>query len=111
MAAHPTFAEFLRAAREKAGITQAALAARCRLTGSYISLLESGRKPAPSDRVVKHLAEALDLPAGSALEVAHLDRAPEDLRRALDRLRKDAVRHQEWGERFAEEVFPVSEHV
>jgi transcriptional regulator with XRE-family HTH domain len=108
MAAHPTFADFLRAAREKAGITQAALAARCRLTGSYISLLESGRKPAPSDRVVKRLAEALDLPAGSALEVAHLDRAPEDLRRALDRLRKDAVRQQEWGDRLAEEVFPVS---
>ena len=36
------FAGFLRGAREKAGLTQAALAGKCGLTGSYISLLESG---------------------------------------------------------------------
>lgn len=108
MAAHTTFAEFLRSAREKAGLTQAALASRCGLTGSYISLLESGRKPAPSDRVVKDLAEALSLSPDTALEVAHFDRAPEDLRHALDRLRKQAARQQEMGERTAEAIFPLS---
>lgn len=104
----PPFAEFLRGAREASGLTQAALAGECGLTGSYISLLESGRKPAPSDRVVKRLAEALSLSPEAALEVAHFDRAPEDLRRALDRLRKEAARQREMGERAAEAIVPLS---
>jgi transcriptional regulator with XRE-family HTH domain len=108
MSAPTTFADFLRAAREKAGLTQAALASKCRLTGSYISLLESGKKPAPSDRVVKRLAGALSLPPEEALEVAHFDRAPEDLRRALERLRRQAAREQSLRERTAEAVFPFS---
>jgi len=108
MSASTTFADFLRAGREQAGLTQAALAAKCRLTGSYISLLESGKKPAPSDRVVKRLAAALSLPPEEALEVAHIDRAPEDLRRALERLRGQAMREQLLRERTAEAVFPFS---
>src|SRR5690349_13401530 len=99
MATSSTFAEFLRSGRERAGLTQAALAEKCGLTGSYISLLESGKKPAPSDRVVKRLASVLSLDAGAALEVAHLERAPEDIRRTLERLRKQALREQELRER------------
>lgn len=102
------FADFLRAAREKAGTTQAALAAACGLTGSYISLLESGRKPAPSDRVVRRLASALSLDPAEALEVAHLDRAPDDLRRTVDRLRSQAAREIALRERTAEALFPFS---
>ena len=108
MAALETFSDYLRKAREKSGLTQAALAGRCRLTGSYISLLESGKKPAPSDGVVKRLAAALSLAADEALQIAHLDRAPEDLRRALDRLRTQAAREREMRERTAEALFPFS---
>lgn len=108
MAALETFADYLRKARERSGLTQAALAAKCRLTGSYISLLESGKKPAPSDGVVKRLATALSLAAEEALQIAHLDRAPEDLRRALDRLRTQASRERELRERTAEALFPFS---
>jgi transcriptional regulator with XRE-family HTH domain len=108
MAALESFADYLRKAREKSGQTQAALAARCRLTGSYISLLESGKKPAPSDGVVKRLAAALSLAAEEALQIAHLDRAPEDLRRALDRLRTQAARERDLRERTAEVLFPFS---
>ncbi len=58
--------------------------------------------------MVKKLAGALSLDPGAALEVSHFDRAPEDLRRALDRLRKEAVRQREIGERAAEEILPFS---
>lgn len=102
------FPGFLRSAREKAGLTQAALAEACGLTGSYISLLESGRKPAPSDRVVRKLASALRLEEAEALSVAHLDRAPEDLRRSVERLVRQAALEREMRERTAEALFPLS---
>jgi transcriptional regulator with XRE-family HTH domain len=82
------FATFLRSAREEAGLNQSELAERVGLTGSYISVLESRKKPPPSDAVVKRLADALGVPEEEFLEVAHLDRSPEDIRqklRALDR--------------------------
>ena len=102
------FSMYLKSARERKGLTQSVLAGLCRLTGSYISLLESGRKPAPSDSVVRRLAAALDLPAEDALHVAHLDRAPEELRRAVDRLRTQAARERDLRERTAEALFPFS---
>ena len=102
------FAGFLRAAREKAGITQVALAGACGLTGSYISLLESGKKPAPSDRVVRKIAKALSLGEVEALEGAHLDRAPDDLRRSVERLTRQAALEREMRERTAEALFPLS---
>ncbi|SRR5258706_2062917 len=108
MAAAPTFSDFLRVAREKSGLTQATLAEKCRLTGSYISLLESGKKPAPSDKVVRRLAVALGQDPEEALQVAHLDRAPDDLRKALDRLRSQAARERDLRERTAEALFPLS---
>lgn len=108
MAVSQSFADFLRVAREKSGQTQATLAEKCRLTGSYISLLESGKKPAPSDRVARRLATALGLDPEETLQVAHLDRAPDDLRRALDRLRTQAARERDLRERTAEALFPLS---
>lgn len=108
MADTPRFAAYLKEARSRAGLTQAGLAARCGLTGSYISLLESGRKPSPSDPVVRRLAASLGLDGTEALQVAHLDRAPEDLRRTVERLRRQARRERELRERTAEALFPFS---
>jgi transcriptional regulator with XRE-family HTH domain len=102
------FASYLKTAREKAGLTQTTLAERCGLTGSYISLLESGKKPAPSDRVVRRLASVLDLRSDDALQVAHLDRAPEDLRRAVERLRRQAALERELRQQASEALFPLS---
>ncbi|MHC4470298.1 MAG: helix-turn-helix domain-containing protein [Planctomycetota bacterium] len=82
------FADFLKEARERAGLTQTELAEKAGLTGSYISILESRKKPPPSDPVLKRLARALRVAESKLLEVAHLDRSPEDIRkkiRALDR--------------------------
>lgn len=82
------FAKYLREAREAAGLNQSELADEVGLTGSYISVLESRRKPPPSDQVLKRMAKALGKPERELLEVAHLDRTPDDIRkkiRALDR--------------------------
>jgi transcriptional regulator with XRE-family HTH domain len=102
------FADYLKGAREKSGLTQSVLAERCGLTGSYISLLESGKKPAPSDRVVKRLATVLGLRLDDVLQVAHLDRAPDELRKTVERLRRQAIREREMRERTAEALFPFS---
>ena len=102
------FAALLRDGREAAGLTQAALAERCHLTGSYISLLESGSKPPPSDKVVLRLARALSLDAQALLEVAHLDRAPADLRKAHEALRRRERIEREMRERTAELLLPWS---
>jgi transcriptional regulator with XRE-family HTH domain len=82
------FAQYLKEAREAAGLNQSELADEVGLTGSYISVLESRRKPPPSDKVLKRMAKALRKPERELLEVAHLDRTPDDIRkkiRALDR--------------------------
>lgn len=102
------FAAYLREARERSGLTQAALAEQCHLTGSYISLLESGKKPAPSDRVVRRLAAALSLDEKEALHRAHLDRAPDELRRSVELLHRQAALEKQMRERTAEALFPTS---
>jgi transcriptional regulator with XRE-family HTH domain len=102
------FAALLREGREASGLTQAALAERCHLTGSYISLLESGSKPPPSDKVVLRLAKVLSLDAESLLEVAHLDRAPADLRKAHEALKRRERIERELRERTAEVLLPFS---
>ncbi len=52
------FGETLKALREKAGVSQNQLGDKTGLTGSYFCMLESGKKPAPSDEVVKKIAAA-----------------------------------------------------
>ena len=102
------FAGYLKSAREKAGLTQAVLAEKCGLTGSYISLLESGKKPAPSDQVVRRMASVLDLATGEALQIAHFDRAPADLQRAVDHLRRQAMLERHLRDLTVEALFPLS---
>ena len=53
------FAELLRKAREKAGVTQEELARKVQLTREYISLLEHGKRT-PTILVFIRLARALD---------------------------------------------------
>jgi transcriptional regulator with XRE-family HTH domain len=74
------FGEVLKALREKAGISQNQLGEKTGLTGSYFCMLESGKKPAPSDDVVKKIAKELETDEKELLEIAHLDRAPRDIK-------------------------------
>jgi transcriptional regulator with XRE-family HTH domain len=77
------FAGLLIAAREKARLTQAFVAQAAGLTPSYLSFIENRKKPPPSDEVCRRLADVLGLPARKLVEVAHLERAPETVRRRV----------------------------
>jgi transcriptional regulator with XRE-family HTH domain/SOS-response transcriptional repressor LexA len=83
------FAKILREARQKAGLSQAALGERAGLTAPYISLLESGRRRPPSPHQVERLARALALDPAPWLEQAALERTPQPIRRRLEGLDKE----------------------
>jgi len=80
------FASFLLDARKRSGLTQAHLAIAAGLTPSYLSFIENGKKPPPSDEVCQRLAGVLEIPADSLLEVAHMQRAPEALQKRVKSL-------------------------
>ena len=89
------FARALKAARKAAGLTQTELGRLAGLTGSYISMLEKGRRKPPAEVRIRRLCSALKVPAGPMLEAAALERAPH-LRRRVERARREggAVRKE-----------------
>lgn len=86
------FALALRGARQKAGLSQAALGKRAGLTAPYISLLESGRRRPPSPSQVERLARALGLEPGAWLEQAALERSPAAVQRRIEGLDRERGR-------------------
>ncbi|HEX5136972.1 MAG TPA: helix-turn-helix domain-containing protein [Planctomycetota bacterium] len=100
------FASLLVAARERIGITQAQLAVSAGLTPSYVCLLESGKKPPPSDRVCERLAEVLGVPARQLLEVAHFQRSPTTVQKRVRTLRGRLTREQRSRQRVLESLLP-----
>ena len=92
MASPNDFADALKKARTAAGLSQAQLAAKAGLTGSYVCLLELRRRPPPSAEVVVSLARALSLDPGELQERADLDRAPEPLRKRIAGLARERHR-------------------
>ena len=73
------FPQALREAREAAGLSYRALAARCGLSHSFLSQVEKGQRRAPPmDRVVR-IAQALGAVAPGFLVAALADRAGEDV--------------------------------
>jgi phage repressor protein C with HTH and peptisase S24 domain len=100
------FARTLKECRQRAEMLQAELAAHVGVTAPYISLLETGKRPPPTDEVTLKIERALGLPAKSLLRLAHIDRTPEDIREAtnLDDLyeRGDLARLADHPERLPE---------
>jgi len=88
------FASLLIDARTRVGLSQSQLAAAAGLTPSYLCFIEKRKKPPPSDEVCLRLAEVLQLPAEKLIEVAHLERAPEPLRRRLKNLDQTVQRER-----------------
>ena len=84
-----TFAEILKDSRKEAGLSQTRLAKRAGLTGSYISLLESKRRPPPSPRVIRNLSRVLGIDPGPLLEAAALERSPPTVRKRLERMSRE----------------------
>jgi transcriptional regulator with XRE-family HTH domain len=102
------FGAFLREERARAGLLQAELAKRAGLTSAYVSLLESGKKPPPSDRVALRLAEALGAAPARVLEVAHLAKTPSDVRRKYRLLDSRLHREQRKAQTLVEDMLPLT---
>lgn len=98
--ARTTFAAALKHAREAAGLSQAELARRAGLTGSYISVLESRRRRPPTPKVIRSLCKALGIPDEKLQEAAALERSPAAVRRRLERMRRERGKAQRTGDRL-----------
>ena len=68
------FGEYLRTLRLQLGFTQAELANKVGVSNTYVSALESGRKPAPPRAIVEALAQALKVPEKSMWHIAYAER-------------------------------------
>lgn len=84
-----SFATLLKRARKRAGLTQEALAKSAGLTGSYISMIESARKPAPRAPVITRLCKALGIREKHFQDAAALERAPDPIRKRLEKVERD----------------------
>jgi len=78
------FAKALKAFRLKAGLKQTDLAQKVGVTGSYICLLEIGKRPPPSDAVALKLEQVLNLAPKTLVKLAHYWRTPDDVKRLTD---------------------------
>ncbi len=98
------FAAVLLAARAEAGLTQAELATAAGLTPSYLSFIENRKKPPPSDEVCRRLAKVLDMTPAKLVDVAHLERAPEPLRKRVRSLTHSLKRERHSRKRLLESL-------
>jgi phage repressor protein C with HTH and peptisase S24 domain len=79
-----SFAQALKTFRVKAGLKQTELADKVGVTGSYICLLEVGKRPPPSDKVAITMEKVLGLAPKTLVKMVHWARTPEDVRQATD---------------------------
>ncbi|MGB0384763.1 MAG: helix-turn-helix domain-containing protein [Ardenticatenaceae bacterium] len=56
------FGEYLKMLRERAGISQEALASEAQISSAYISQIESGRRNPPTPDVLRRMAAPLNVP-------------------------------------------------
>ena len=68
------FAKKIRDLRQKLGLTQQQVAQDTGVTNTYISALESGRKPAPPHVIVTALAACLKVSEDTLWEIARAER-------------------------------------
>jgi repressor LexA len=79
-----SFAQALKTFRRKAGLKQTELAEKVGVTGSYVCLLELGKRPPPTDSVALAMEKALGLAPKTLVRMAHFARTPEDVRRVTN---------------------------
>lgn len=65
----------LRRAREEAGMSLCRLAEEARCAKSYLSSIENGHRPPPSDALLARLEGTLGVPAGEFIECAQWERS------------------------------------
>lgn len=82
----------IREARRRRGMTLAQVAAQVGCARSYLSELESGKRPPPSDEIIAALERALAVQAGTLADAAAWGRTPSRVRREVSRLSEQAAR-------------------
>lgn len=75
-----SFAETVKKAREKKGLTQDAVAQAIQSVRGYVNGIESGKTRPPSPKVIARLARKLDLDYEQLLALAHVEKRPPALR-------------------------------
>jgi transcriptional regulator with XRE-family HTH domain len=98
------FATLLIARRKEAGLSQTQLAQAAALTPSYVSFLESRKKPPPSDGVCRRLAAALGIGENRLLEAAHLERTPPTIRKRVAAIERRLQRERRTWEGFLDSL-------
>jgi len=88
------FGDKLRELRQQAGMTQWQIAERTGVSNTYISALESGRKPAPPHAVVTALAACLEVKEKTLWDLAQRERE-ERLRRRINGVPTSQRVHQD----------------
>ncbi len=102
------FPQALKDARTRAMLRQSELARRCGLTSSYISLLESGKKPPPSEKVVRNLAAALGLNPEPLIELANIGKAPESMKKKVESLEEGLKKQKRLNSKMMNHLVPMS---
>lgn len=85
------FGGLLREHRASRRLTQEQVAEAVGIRAAYLSRIECGRVPPPSDRVCRRLERVLGFKPGELLKLAHLERLPADMRQLVvfqDELRR-----------------------
>jgi SOS-response transcriptional repressor LexA len=73
--------QILRKKREELGLTLDEVAAETGFSKPYLSTIETGKtKNPPSDELIDRLEETLEFPEGHLKKIAHMERAPSDVR-------------------------------
>ncbi len=91
-----SFGAQLRELRKSAGLTLRELAEKVNVNFTYLSKIEGGTLPPPSEKVIRHLAEALDYDKDELLALAGI--IPSDIaeilkdRKARERLRAEKAK-------------------
>jgi repressor LexA len=101
--------ETLRALRRSRGLTLDELAERLRARGescskSYLSELETGRRPVPSDDFLRAAEGALCLAPNALIDLAGWERTPSRVRSELDQLRQRAALGEQAKARLARQL-------
>jgi transcriptional regulator with XRE-family HTH domain len=72
-----SFGQHIKALRIEKGVTQKRLARQVEIDFSYLSKIEAGKVPPPSEKVIRNLAQALGADQDELLVLAR--KAPSDL--------------------------------
>lgn len=78
----------IRAHRTAQGISLATLAERVGCAKSYLSAIETGRRPAPRDEMLARIEEALSMPPGRLKHAAALEEMPDEVRQEVTKARE-----------------------